>query len=149
MHPDQVKKLKWLPVKNWKQLTQTKLNNWNDRLVGKEDIDNFVENIFRDVARKLNISYSKLEPTLKEENTAFFEMEDRIFELYNGGLTKRHALLVDLQNMLRIPDTTSIPDYLKESNVEKLLNDFSILSKSEQIEVLQRLGLVTVNVTKN
>ena len=76
-------------------------------------------------------------------------MEDRIFELYNGGLTKRHALLVDLQNMLRIPDTTSIPDYLKESNVEKLLNDFSILSKSEQIEVLQRLGLVTVNVTKN
>lgn len=149
MHTDQVKKLKWLPVKNWKQLTQTKIGHWSDNLVGKEDVDNFVENLFRDVSRKLNIDYSDLEPILIEENTAFFEMEDRVFELYGGGLTKRHALLVELQNMLRIPDTSSIPDYLKESKVEKLLSDFFLLSKSEQIEVLQRLGLITVKITKN
>ena len=41
----------------------------------------FVENIFRDIARKTRIPYEDLEPILKAENSAFYTLKEKLFKL--------------------------------------------------------------------
>ena len=48
--------------------------------------------------------------------------------------------------MLKVPDVTTVPDNINQSNVDKLLTDFSALHDREKLEVLQRLGTVSVKV---
>ena len=58
-----VKKVKWIPVTDWNELTQT-YSTFSGVYVGENDVDNFVENVFRDVSRQLNMNYSELEKIL-------------------------------------------------------------------------------------
>lgn len=145
MYANEVKNLKWVPVADWSELTMTNFNIWDDAFVGKSDVESFVENVFKDVARKLNIPYTELEPILKEENSAFYSTKDRLFKQF-GGVSKTHSRLLELEKMLRIPDVTTVPDNADQSKVDKFLTDFSALSDREKLEVLQRLGTVSVKV---
>lgn len=47
--------------------------------------------------------------------------------------------------MLRGPDVDSI----KNNNVEKILNEFSLLKYTEKIEVLKKLELISVKIKFN
>ena len=114
-------------------------------IVGKSDVENFVENVFKDLARKLNIPYTELEPILIEENSAFYSTKDRLFKKYKG-LSKTNLRLLELEKMLKIPEVTTVPDNVSQSNVDKILTDFFALSDIEKIEVLQRIGTVSVKV---
>ena len=145
MYANEVKNLKWVSVSDWSELTMTHFNTWGTAFVGKSDVESFVENVFKDVARKLNIPYTELEPILREENSAFYSTKDRLFKNYNG-VSKTHSRLVELEKMLRIPDVTTVPDNVSQSNVDKFLTDFSALSDREKLEILQRLGTVSVKV---
>lgn len=145
MYANEVKNLKWVPVADWSELPMTNFNIWEHAFVGKSDVESFVENVFKDVARKLNIPYTELEPILKEENSAFYSTKDRLFKQF-GGVSKTHPRLCELEKMLRIPDVTTVPDNADQSKVDKFLTDFSALSDREKLEVLQRLGTVSVKV---
>lgn len=145
MYANEVKNLKWVPVADWSELTMTNFNIWDDASVGKSDVESFIENVFRDVARKLNIPYTELKPILKEENSAFYSTKDRLFNQFSG-VPKAHSRLLQLEKMLRIPDVTTVPDNADQSKVDKFLTDFSALSDREKLEVLQRLGTVSVKV---
>lgn len=146
MHANEVRNLKWVPVTDWSELTMTYYDTRDDVFfVGKLDVESFVENIFKDIARKLNISYAELKPVLQEENSAFYSTNYRLFkEFYGVSNTFPH--LLELEKMLRIPDVTTAPDNITQSNVEKFLTDFSALSDIEKLEVLKRLGTVSVKV---
>lgn len=145
MYANEVKNLKWVSVSDWSELTMTEFGGWNKEFVGKSDVESFVENVFKDVARKLNIPYTELEPIFKEENSAFYATKDRLFKHFKGVL-RVHPSLIKLEKMLKIPDVTTIPDNINQSNVDKLLTDFSALNDREKLEVLQRLGTVSVKV---
>lgn len=137
-----VKKFKWIPVTDWNELTQT-YSTFSGVYVGENDVDNFVENVFRDVSRQLNMNYSELEKILVEENHAFFETKSRVFK-NTHGYSKDHSQVIGLQKMLRIPDVSAILS--DKPNIEKILNDFSSLTDIEKIEILQRLGTISVNI---
>lgn len=145
MHANEVRNLKWVPVSDWSELTRTSFNTFEDAFVGKSDVESFVENVFKDVARKLNIPYSELEPILKEENSAFYSTKDRLFRQSNF-ISKNCSCLVELERMLRIPDVTNVLHNVNQSTVDKVLTDFSALTDREKLEVLQRLGTVTVKI---
>lgn len=145
MYANEVKNLKWVPVSDWSELTMTNFNSWDTAFVGKSDVESFVENAFKDVARRLNIPYTELEPILKEENSAFYSTKDRLFKQFSG-VSKTHSRLLELEKMLRIPDVTTVPDNADQSKVDKFLTDFSALTDREKLEVLQRLGTVSVKV---
>ena len=145
MYANEVKNLKWVPVLDWSELTMTNFSDSNKAFVGKSDVENFVENVFKDLARKLNIPYTELEPILIEENSAFYSTKDRLFKKYKG-LSKTNLRLLELEKMLKIPEVTTVPDNVSQSNVDKILTDFFALSDIEKIEVLQRIGTVSVKV---
>lgn len=64
-----------------------------------------------------------------------------LFSYFN----KNDPSLLALEKMLRVPDVDSI----KNNNVEKILNEFSLLKDTEKIEVLKRLELILVKIKFN
>ena len=88
MDASKVRNLRWVPVTDWTGLPKT---TWQkeecggryDYYVSECDINSFVDNIFRDVARKLDVSYEKVGPILREENKAFEETKGRLFLKYD------------------------------------------------------------------
>lgn len=145
MYANEAKNFKWVHVPDWGELTRTHFNSCGAAYVGESDVESFVENVFRGVARRLNIPYTELEPILKEENSAFYSTKKRIFEQFSGVSTT-HPRLLELKKLLRIPDVTTVPDNADQSKVDKFLTDFSALTDGEKLKVLQRLGIVSVKV---
>lgn len=144
MDASKVRNLRWVPVTDWTGLPKT---TWQkeecggryDYYVSECDINSFVDNIFRDVARKLDVSYEKVEPILREENKAFEETKGRIFLKYNR-VAENDESLKRLEKMLRIPEAATA------NNIERILNDFILLTDIEKLEVLQRLGLTCIKI---
>lgn len=145
MDANEVKNLKWMLVTDWSKLSKTYRGFLGDLYVGESDVDCFVENVFKDVARRLNIAYSELEPILKEENSAFYSEKARLFGRYTS-VTGYHMGLLKLEGMLRIPDVLAFFEDISKSSVDKVLYFFSALTDMEKLEVLQRLGQVSVKV---
>lgn len=145
MHANEVKKMNWVNVKDWSELTKTYRCGTGELIVGKEDVDSFVENVFKDVARKLNISYTELKPILEEENSAFYTIKKRVF-IDHSGVPKDDTSLLELEKMLRIPNVESVINNVNQLNVANLLKDFYALSDEERLEFFKRLGVVSVKV---
>lgn len=143
MDAKQIRQLDWCNFTNWHNIPETHRGKNSQLYTSKKDLENFVENIFRDIARQLNIEYSKIEQILKEENAPFYNMLDEVYKKYSG-LRSWSEELETLENMLRIPDVSSVPK--KKCNVEKILKDFSTLTEVEKVEVLQRLKLISVQI---
>lgn len=142
MKVEELRNLNWVAVTDWSQLTKTHLDNKNNARVGMRDIEHFVENIFRETARKLKVSYVELQPILKVENTAFFSAMQCLFSTTIDGFSKDDERLIELESMFRIPNISDT----HKSNVEKILTDFSSLTDIEKLEVLQRLKIATIKV---
>lgn len=64
-----------------------------------------------------------------------------LFSYFN----KNDPSLLALEKMLWVPDVDSI----KNNDVEKILNEFSLLKDTEKIEVLKRLELILVKIKFN
>ena len=101
MNANEVKKLDWTTVSDWRELTISDINYYG-QYVGKEDVDFFVEKRFKEVAKQLGIPYKELEPILKEKNAEFYAEEQKIFEKIDG-YTKYHPLMKKLKAMLKVP----------------------------------------------
>ena len=151
MKLEDVKNLKWIPVTDWNGLTTTDFNKGN-AFVTDDDVENFVDNIFRDVSRKLDIPFNDLITILRSENASFYEVKERLFEKYNFSIDSDS--LLQLQKLLRVPDVDSVPMVPKigtrtSTNAEKVLEEFSLLSEIEKLQVLKELSLLTVKVEFN
>lgn len=144
MNAKDIRKLNWVPVTDWSELTPT-LFSFATPYVGKRDIKNFIENIFRDISRKLNISYTDINTIQKEENSAFYKTIKSLFQGLFSYFNKNDPSLLALEKMLRVPDVDSI----KNNDVEKILHEFSLLKDTEKIEVLKRLELISVKIKFN
>lgn len=146
MTVNDVRKMEWGIVSDWSELTTTNFNSWNDAFVGEADVDCFVENIFKDVARKLDIAYAELEPIIKEENASFYHTKRRLFQRIEY-VPKLHNRLLELEKMLRIPEIAEKhTKMICKPTVEQVLQDFSKLNDLEKLEVLEHLKLVSIKV---
>ena len=145
MQASDVKKFGWMEVEDWSSLTESVSTIDDGLYVGYMDIEQFVENVFQESARQLNIPYEELKPILEEKNIAFYEEKERIFRKYKA-LTESHAELYRLKSLLKVPDISSIPAEMLKSKVEKILDDFAGLADDEKIEVMQRLGVVPLQI---
>lgn len=142
MTANEVRTMKWGFAGDWEFLMGCGKNSLNDTLVTEEDINDFVENIFRGVARRLDIPYAELGPVLVDENTAFMRTKARLFKNFNS-LSKNNEQLKDLERMLRVPDVYSI----NKLTVDKVFQDFEKLSDVEKIDFLVRIGKYSIEIT--
>ena len=142
MDAKDVKKLPWKKLTDWTELPATSATNHEGNFVNEMDMNIFLENVYRDISRQLNISYERLLPILKEENEAFYNLKCCLFDEYGIAYRKDDVQLLELKNTLRVPDISSIPKY----KVSICLKMFEDLSDMEKIEFLQKIGKINVKI---
>lgn len=62
----------------------------------------FADQLFRDIARKLNIPYYKIICILKKENKAYYTAVNKLFSSY-GGVNKYYEPLSVIKKLLVVP----------------------------------------------
>lgn len=146
MEAKDVLSLPWKKVTDWSELSESYKDSWYEKyFVCAEDVNVFIENVYRDIARKLNIPYEQLEPILKAENEAFYSLEEKLFKI-NSGYGRTNKRLIELQNTLRVPDTSNIEDTVTADNVSVCLKLFEGLSNIEKMVFLQKIGKINVKI---
>ena len=137
MKPEEVRNLNWVKVKDWNNLIKTHYGKDGKRYIGKEDINNFVENIFRDISRKLEISSKELIPLLKEENVSFYETIERIYSKYSG-LGGASDEFEEIKGLLIIPDISLYEN--KKISADLILKQCSELSNEDKERIIDGLN---------
>lgn len=128
MKPEEVRNLNWVKVEDWGEITAT-YDNMGTRLITNNDIIAFVENIFRDVARKLDIPAKKLLPIMQDENNAFFQIKSDIFANYEAVGPESEEFL-ELKKLLRVPEIYFSDE--KKITVDTLIDEFNKLSDEDK-----------------
>ena len=142
MEAKDVTSLSWKKVTDWSELSATHRNYCGACYVSATDVEVFVENIYRDIARQLNISYEQLKPILTAENGPFNTLKKRLFKACTG-YAKENAQLIGLENTLRVPDISNI---VTEDKVSICFKLFEELSDIEKTVFLQKIGKINVKV---
>lgn len=145
MEVKDVTSLPWKKVTDWSELSASEIDFLGDRCVCETDVNVFVENVYRDISRKLNIPYEHLKPILKDENEAFYTLKGRLFK---GGsrYEKKNSILIELENTLRVPDISNIENDVIEDKVGICFKLFEELSDIEKTIFLQKIGKINVKI---
>lgn len=134
--------LPWKKVTDWSELPTSDRDCWGRYFVCSTDVNVFVENIYKDISRKLNIPYKQLKPILIAENDAFYRLKERMFKACIG-YGKDSTRLIGLQNTLRVPDISNVETTNRVSICLKLFED---LSDIEKMIFLQKVGKISIKV---
>lgn len=146
MEAKDVMSLPWKKVTDWSDLSASDEDRWSGKyFIGEADVDVFVENVFREIARKLNIPYEHLKPILVAENEAFYSLKGKIYKTCTG-YDRKHTRLAELQNILRVPDISNIEDAVTVDNVSACLKLFEGLSNIEKMVFFQKIGKINVKI---
>ena len=145
MEAKDVLQLPWKKVTDWSGLTAT--CKGRHFAICEDDLDTFVDFIFSDISRKLQIPYDQLYPILEEENRRFYSLkEDLFFEDYrkHNGIDDElsYLKLMKLQNALVVPDT----DFITGNKVNRCERLFKELSDVEKLEFLNKIGKINVKI---
>lgn len=147
MEVKDVTSLPWKKVTDWSELSASNEYWLGDRFVCATDVNVFVENVYRDISRKLNIPYEQLKPILKDENEAFYTLKERLFKAcFRYG--KKDSLLIELENTLRVPDISNIENAVIEDKVGICFKLFEELSDIEKTIFLQKIGKINVKIER-
>ena len=145
MEAKDVLSLPWKKVTDFSDLSETYVDLVGDSYVCKTDVDVFIENIYRDISRKLNIPYEDLNPILTAENNAFYKLKKQLFKKYNG-FSRDSTRLVKLLNTLRVPDISNVEISVTANNVSICLKMFESLTDMEKTLFLQKIGKIDIKV---
>ena len=145
MEAKDVLQLPWKKVTDWSALTAT----FKGRrfAISEDELDTFLDFIFSDISRKLQIPYDQLYPILKEENRRFYSLKENLFfedYMKRNGIEDERAYLklMNLQNALIVPDT----DFVTGNKVDRCERLFKELSDAEKLEFLNRIGKINVKI---
>ena len=139
--------LPWTKVTDWSGLSASHVESiFREKYcVCELDVDVFVENIYRDISRKLNIPYEQLEPVLVAENSAFYKLKVQLFTTCSA-FERKNPQLIELQNSLRIPDISNVETSVTADNISSCLMLFENLSDIEKMIFLQKIGKINIKV---
>ena len=145
MEAKDVRNLPWKQVTDWSGLAASSRNWAGDRFVCEANVDVFVENVYRDIARQLNIPYEHLQPILVAENAPFNSLKSQVFR---GDIVygRNHTTLIKLEGTLRIPDISKVEDDVATDNVSACLKMFEGLSNIEKMLFLEKIGKISVKI---
>lgn len=121
---------------DWSPLIGTYANPFGSFEVTENDINVFVENLYRDVARRLDFPFLEIRTFLEEENAPFYELKKRVFNKFHS-YDKKDNRLQALQKTLRLP-VIPVTD-----NVLMLFNN---LSESDKMKFLEKIGKINVKI---
>ena len=138
MKAEEVRNLNWVKLKNWDDITQSEYGDYGKRYIGEVDVDSFVENIFREIARKLDIPANVLLPILEEENDPFYRVKKKYYSKYSG-LGSSSEEFSELKTLLRIPDISFLDE--ESITVNTIIEHCLKLSDKDKAKVVNTLSL--------
>ena len=149
MEAKDVMNLPWKKVTDWSELSASQRGRRDNckYYVSSLDVNVFVENVFRDIARKLSIPYEGLKPILQSENVAFYTLENELFA-YCSGYGRENTRLIELENTLRVPDVSNIENAVTKNNVSACVELFNGLSDIEKAVFLQKIGKINIKIER-
>ena len=118
----------------------TALGNPSKPYVYEKDIDIFVLQLFKEVARQLKVNFNELKLILEDENEAFFKLKKDLYKRYNS-LSMLSMDWLNLTKKLRIPDIRNTED-----KVNECIQMFNKLSNLEKIEFLAKIGNINIEI---
>ena len=145
MEAKDVLNLPWKKVTDFSDLSATYEDPCGYHYVCETDVDVFIENIYRDISRKLSIPYEDLSSILTAENSAFYKLKNRLFKLYNA-YSRKSTKLIELLDTLRVPDISNVEISVTANNVSICLIMFESLTDMEKALFLQRIGKIHIKV---
>lgn len=145
MEAKDVKKLPWKQVTDWSALSATNENWKGEHFVCETDVNVFVENVYRDISRQLNIPYEQLQPILVAENAPFNSLKAHLFKVYTG-YGRKNTNLIKLEGSLRIPDISKAENDVATDNVSVCMKMFKGLSDIEKMLFLEKIGKISVKI---
>lgn len=146
MKVEDIRNLNWVKLeeteeyKDWKNLP--KRNIAGKLHVQSALIEVYLEEVYMQIARKLNISYRELSKMIKEENLAFYTLKKEMFQGKSLIEIEDGAWKL-VKSYLMIPDVNSVPMIPKTDNkigLKELIQYVSVLSNEEKKELAQILN---------
>lgn len=128
-----IRKLHWSTIDDWSYIPKTCFGKFR-RYISKSDINNFITQNVRILARKLCVDYNELYKLISDENEAFYSIMDELFQRCEGVGANDEEFLA-LQEFFRVP---CLP-YLHSDPVASILLDFEKLNDRQKEEVLSKL----------
>ena len=135
-----IRKLNWITLEDWSKIPATSRAGY----ISEDDMDCFIKDIVRDVARKLNLPFADVFGIIKDENPAFFASKRKVYSSISG-LSTGSVDFVMLKKLFKIPDTSKV----KKDNVGELIETFYSLSDMDKLRFLESIKVFSVKVTKN
>lgn len=134
MEAKDVLSLPWTKI-DWQDLHSC--NGFLGEYVEVSHIHTFVESVYHEVSRKLNIPYKELYPILKSENEPFYRSlrnwED------DEALYCEEGTFPHLKEIFRVPNVNF-------DKVTTCVELFEKLSDVEKVQFLQKIGKISVTV---
>ena len=131
----------WEKWGGWSKMSGTDWRN-NEYYVTKLDFEEYLEIIYKDISRNFNVSYEELKTLIENENQAFFNRKERMFN--GSSLRKDGARLIHLEEMLMVP---IMRKYNPTNNLENCLKIFWKLSDEEKMIFLKKIGKINIEVS--
>lgn len=145
MKAEDIRNLNWVKLedteeyKDWKNLPKRQIVGMLHIHSGMLEI--YLEEVYRQIARKLDISFFELSKIIKEENSAFYTLEKEIFR-GKSIIEVQDESWKFLKSFLMIPDVNSVPMIPKSDNeigLKELIQYVSVLPNEEKKELAQSL----------
>ena len=143
MNAQEIRNLKWVKLeeteeyKDWKSLPR---REWGGETYLRNDlIELYLDDVYKQISRKLNISFNELSKLIKEENTTFYTLKKEIFTRSN--IKDNDNSWKAIKSYLMIPDVNSVPMIPKTDKLDlrKIMEYASLLSYEERKQLAESL----------
>ena len=139
MKKQEIFDMPWTKVKDWSECPASN-RRLREYYITKKDIEIFVVNLFRDIARTLKIPYSELKSILFLENESFFKLKEQLFKNNLFAYHNQDPRIIELQKTLRVPDIEYV------DKVDYCFKKFQELNDSEKTLFLEKIGKIEITI---
>lgn len=146
MNAQEIRNLKWVKLEeleeyeNWKLLPRRTINEKS--YIENALLDIYLDDVYKQIARKLNISFKDLSTIIKEENSSFYTLKKEIFIRSTSRIGTDDGAWDLLKSYLMIPDVNSVPMIPRTDvklDVKVLMNYISVLASEERKQLAESL----------
>lgn len=146
MNAQEIRNLKWVKLEeseeyeNWKLLPRRTINEKS--YIENALLDIYLDDVYKQIARKLNISFKDLSTIIKEENSSFYTLKKEIFIRSTSRIGTDDGAWDLLKSYLMIPDVNSVPMIPRTDvklDVKVLIDYISVLASEERKQLAESL----------
>ena len=140
---EELLKLPWFQLKDWSNLTATGYDeSEGSYYVEKKDMDYFIENLYRNMARRIEMPYEDFKEIMEGQNSAFYKLKHRMFGWRSAWARygRENKELLALESLFMVPDISQIVEKNKADTCLQLFRELSALDQNKLLKKMQEVA---------